>query len=231
MARVAPSAANRSSRSPKSTLTWSPGDDGAGLRDDGEIALARCRGVSEFLARLPDGRRVDERHVGGRVRHQDRIIKRLVSRLQIRQYQVFLQIVIEIGDLGVPARHLQRQPGHGRRQQTFETPGTALRLGERGPIVEARIAHQIVTGGVFRQRCSHFDWCAHLDCTILVASRYFTGTPRVKVVADGEGTWPDGAANPACGRRRGDRVKRREFITGLTYHRRSPGSAGVAVGV
>jgi hypothetical protein len=50
-----------------------------------------------------------------------------------------LQIIVEIGDLVMSARHLQRDRKHGRRQQAFETPGAALRLGERCPFVEARM--------------------------------------------------------------------------------------------
>ena len=67
----------------------------------------------------------------GRVRHQDGVEQRLVARLQVRQHEIFLQIVIEIGDLGVPARHLQLDRGHGGRQQTFET------LGRRSASVKA----------------------------------------------------------------------------------------------
>ena len=95
--------------------------------------------MAEFLARLADRRRIDERHVGGRVRHQDRVEQRLVARLQVRQHEIFLQIVIEIGDLGVPARHLQLDVGHGGRQQAFETVRAALRLGERRSFVQARV--------------------------------------------------------------------------------------------
>ena len=63
-------------------------------RADRQIDAARlAEDMAEFLARLADRRRIDERHVGGRVRHQDRVIKRLVARLQIRQHEVLLQIV------------------------------------------------------------------------------------------------------------------------------------------
>src|SRR5258708_3146963 len=123
-----------------------------------QIHAARpAKDVGELLARLPDRGRIHERHVRGRVRHQDRVVERLIARLQIRENEVFLQIVLEGGDLGVPARHLQRHRGNGRRQQAFETQGAALRLGESGAFVEARIAQQIVAGGMSRHRCGRLD--------------------------------------------------------------------------
>jgi hypothetical protein len=124
--------------------------------------------MGELLARLADRRRIDERDVGGRVRHQDRVIERLVACLQIREHEVFLQIVVKRGDLGVSARHLQLQRGHGGRQQAFETAGAALRLGERRPLVEARIAQQLIPAGVFRRLCRHLAgsvlWGTDIKC-------------------------------------------------------------------
>jgi hypothetical protein len=127
-------------------------------RGDRQIHAARlAKDVGELLARLPDRRRIHERHVRSRVRHQDGVVERLVARLQIRENEVFLQIVLEGGDLGVPARHLQCHRGDGRGQQAFETEGAALRLGESGAFVEARIAQQIVASGGSRHRCGRLD--------------------------------------------------------------------------
>ena len=75
--------------------------------------------MAEFLAGLADRRRVDERHIGRRVGHQDRVEEVLVARLKVRKHQVFLQIVAEIGDLGVTPRNLQIDVCDSRRQQTF----------------------------------------------------------------------------------------------------------------
>jgi hypothetical protein len=47
-------------------------------------ASGRAKNMREFLACLADRRRVDERHVGGRVRHQDRVEQSLVARPQVR---------------------------------------------------------------------------------------------------------------------------------------------------
>ena len=126
-------------------------------RADRQIhAARRAEDMTEFLARLADRRSIDDRHVSRRVGHQDRVEERLVARLQIRQHEVFLQIVLKVGDLGVPARHLQCERGHGRRQQAFEPPRAALRLGERRSFVEARITKQIVTGRM--RRSGHLNY-------------------------------------------------------------------------
>jgi hypothetical protein len=114
-------------------------------RTDRQIDAARlAEDMTEFLARFANGRGIDERHIGCRVRHQDRIVKRLVARLQIRQHEIFLQVVIETGDLVVSTRHLQLDREDRGRQQSFETPGAALRLGKRRAFVEARIVKQLV---------------------------------------------------------------------------------------
>jgi len=49
------------------------------------------------------------------VGHQHRVEQGLVPGLQIGEDQIFLQVAVEIGDLGVPARHLQFYVGDGRR--------------------------------------------------------------------------------------------------------------------
>ena len=95
--------------------------------------------MTKFLACLADCRRIDERHVGCRVRHQDSIKERLIAGLQIGQHEILLQIVVETGDFVVPTRDLEIDGRHGRRQQTFETPGAAFGLGERSAFVESRI--------------------------------------------------------------------------------------------
>ena len=110
----------------------------------------------ELLARLADRRRIDERHVGGRVRHQDRVEQRLVARLQVGQHEVFLQIVVEIGDLGMPARDLQFDRGDGGRQQAFEAVGAALHFGERRALVQTRVMKKLVSGSVIRCCSGHY---------------------------------------------------------------------------
>src|SRR5262249_11970308 len=60
----------------------------------GKIHAARlAKDVREPLTRVADRWRIDERHVRGRVRHQDRVIECLVALLQIRQHEILLQIV------------------------------------------------------------------------------------------------------------------------------------------
>ena len=108
--------------------------------------------MAELLAGLADRRRIDERHVGGRIRHQDGVEERLVARLQIGQHQVLLQIVVEVGDLVVPARDLQFDWKYGGRQQAFETLGAAFRLGEGGSLVEARVMQKVVSAGTLLRR-------------------------------------------------------------------------------
>ena len=138
--------------------------------------------MAEFLARLADCRRIDERHVGGRVRHQDGVKQRLVARLQIRQDEIFLQIVVKTGDLGVPARHLQLDRGDGGGQQTFETPGAPLGFGERGALVEPRIVQQRIASSVWRLGCGRLQFClrSHLDCSTLSGSDRSPGSGRTR---------------------------------------------------
>jgi hypothetical protein len=79
----------------------------AAARADRQIhAARRAEDMTEFLACLADRRSINDWHVSRRVGHQDRVVERLVPRLQIRQHEVFLQIVLKGGNLGVPARHL-----------------------------------------------------------------------------------------------------------------------------
>ncbi len=135
--------------------------DPAARRDRQVHAAGFSENMREFLARLAHRRRVDQRHVGRRIRHQHRVEQCLVARLQIRQHEVFLQIAVEIGDLGVTARHLQVDIRDGRRQQPFQPMGAALRLGERGPLVQARVVQQRVARGVFRCHFRH----SVMDCS------------------------------------------------------------------
>jgi len=97
-----------------------------------------------------DGRGIDKRHVGGGIRHQHRKKQRLVAGLQVRQHEIFLQVAIEIGDLGVPARYLQFDVGDGGRQQAFETIRAALRGSECRPLVQTRVMQDLVAGWTFR---------------------------------------------------------------------------------
>src|SRR2546430_8023850 len=92
--------------------------------------------------------------------------------MQIREHEVLLEIVCQSGDSGVPARYLQRHRGHGGWQQTFEAPGTPLRLGERRPFIEARIVQQTVAPRMLLPRCGHLDGSlrGHLACPILSRS-------------------------------------------------------------
>jgi hypothetical protein len=100
--------------------------------------------MGEFLARLADRRRIDQRHVGRRVRHQHGVEQRLVARLQVGQHEVFQQIVVEIGDLGMPARDLQLHGGDPGRQQAFEAIFQPLFGGKGRPLVASGVAEQIL---------------------------------------------------------------------------------------
>ena len=103
--------------------------------------------MAEFLARLADRRRIDERHVGGRVRHQDGVEERLVARLQIGQNEIFLQIVVKTGNFVVAARHLKLERGYCGWQQALEPVGVSLRLGESGALVETRVTKKLIACG------------------------------------------------------------------------------------
>jgi hypothetical protein len=46
-------------------------------------AASLAKNVTELLACLADRRRIDKRHVGGRIRHQERVKQGLVARLQV----------------------------------------------------------------------------------------------------------------------------------------------------
>jgi hypothetical protein len=110
--------------------------------------------MSKLLTGLADRRSVHDRHVGSGVRHQDGVVERLVARLQIRKDEILLQIVIKLCDFVASSRHLQLNGKDGGWQQAVKTPSAALHLSERGTLVEARIAQQIVAGGIFRRRFS-----------------------------------------------------------------------------
>src|SRR5262245_38815463 len=59
--------------------------------------------------------------------------------------------MIKRGDLRVAACNLQRHRRNGGREQAFEAQGAALLLGEGGPLVQARIAQQVIAGGMGRR--------------------------------------------------------------------------------
>ena len=68
----------------------------------------------------PRRRRIDEGHVGRRIRHQHGVEQRLVPRLQVGEHEIPQQIVVEIGDLGMAPGDLQIDARHGGWQQTFK---------------------------------------------------------------------------------------------------------------
>jgi hypothetical protein len=116
---------------------------------DRQIHAARLTEyMSELLTRLPDRRRIDERQVRGRVGHHDRVEQRLVAGLQVCQNEILLQIAIEVGDLGVPARHLQLDIGDGGWQQAFETIRATLCGSERRAFVQPRVMKKLIAGEV-----------------------------------------------------------------------------------
>ncbi len=98
--------------------------------------------VVEFLARLADGWRVDNRHEGRGVGHQHRVIEGLVARLQIRQRQIFLQVAVERGELRMDPGDLTLQRRGHRRQQAFKSKIASLDIGEGRSLVGAGIAQQ-----------------------------------------------------------------------------------------
>jgi hypothetical protein len=114
---------------------------------DRQIDAARlAENVAEFLARLTDGRCIDERHICGWIGHQHRVEQGLVARLQVRQDKVFLQIVVEICDFGMPSRDLKLHCGDCGREQSLEAVRPPLGLGECCPFVAAWIVQQGVSG-------------------------------------------------------------------------------------
>lgn len=112
--------------------------------------------VGEFLAGFAHRRRIDERHICRRVRHQNRIEQGLVAGLQIGQDEILLKIVLQARDLGMPPRDLPIDRGDGRRQQAFEAVSTPLGFRESSPLVQAGIVEQVVTMGVFVGRVGHW---------------------------------------------------------------------------
>ena len=97
-------------------------------RGDREIqAAGGVENMVELLAGLADRRRVDQRHELRRIGHQHRVEQRLVARLQIGQEQIFLQIVVQIRQLGVGAGDLQLDRADARRQQSLQPDALAAR--------------------------------------------------------------------------------------------------------
>lgn len=82
-----------------------------------EVKSARGpENVIELLAGLTDGRRVDDRHQRRRIGHDNRVEQGFITRLKVRQDQVFLQIVAHARKLAVDARDLMLQCAGDWRQ-------------------------------------------------------------------------------------------------------------------
>ncbi len=113
--------------------------------------------MAELLASFTDRWGIDEWHVSGRIGHNDGIKQSFVAGLQVRQHQILLQIVREIGDFDPPARNLQVDRGHRGWQQTFEPVGASLSFGEGGSLVEAGAVKKIIPDGLFRLGFGHLD--------------------------------------------------------------------------
>jgi hypothetical protein len=98
----------------------------------------------ELLTCLTDRRRIDQRHEARRVRHQNRIVQRLVANLEVRQQKRFLQVVIEIGQLGVNPRNLEFEGRADGRQDSFHAGRAPLCLAERCTLVQPRIVKKAI---------------------------------------------------------------------------------------
>lgn len=101
--------------------------------------------MTKFLAGFAYGRRVDDRHVRRRIRHQHRVEQRFIARLQIAKDQVFQQIILEARDFCVSTRNLQLDCGDSWRQQTFKAIFAPLHFGKGCPLVKPRVTQTPIT--------------------------------------------------------------------------------------
>jgi len=95
------------------------------------------------LAGLADCRGIDQRHKGCRVRHQDGVEQDLVAGLQVSEKEVFLQVVVEPGELSMDARDLDFESIGNRRQQPFDAQHAAIREGESAASVEVGVVKEV----------------------------------------------------------------------------------------
>ncbi len=111
-----------------------------------EQAARLAEQPAEVLAAGADRRRVGDRQQLLDVAGQQRVEHRLVGVLQFAEERVALEIGGEAAQHLQPPRHLLVQRGDARRQQAVQFEGVALLLGERGALVEQRIAQELVAG-------------------------------------------------------------------------------------
>ena len=94
----------------------------------------------ELLARLADGRGVNERHERRRIGHQHRVKKRLVPALQIREEQIFLEVGFQDRHLGMDPPDLDIEGVGNWREEAFDAELAPFIRGECAAFVRARIA-------------------------------------------------------------------------------------------
>jgi hypothetical protein len=99
------------------------------------------------LAGLADRRGIDQRHECRRVRHHDGVEQDLVARLQVGQEEVFLQVVVEHGELGMDACNLGFECVGDRRQQSLDAQRATVRERKGAAPVEVGIVQKVGASG------------------------------------------------------------------------------------
>ncbi len=109
-------------------------------RGDRQIHPAgRAKEPVELLARLPDRRRVNERHERRRIRHEHRVKQRLVTDLQVAEKLVFLKIPRERVELDMDPADLDFERILHRRQEPLDPQCPPLGSGKCAAFVRAGI--------------------------------------------------------------------------------------------
>ena len=111
-----------------------------------EQAARLAEQPAEMLAAGADRRRVGDRQELLDVACQQRVEHRFVGVLQLAEERIALEIGGEAAQRLQPPRHLLVERGDPRRQQAVQLKLVALLLGERGALVEKRIAEQLIAG-------------------------------------------------------------------------------------
>ncbi len=129
----------------------------------GNIKTARpAENVAEFLARLADRGRVNDRHHLLQIVHHHAVKQRLVPVLQADDLDVALDVAGLAAEI---VHHAPRLLVHGldvRRQQPAQAERVALRLGEGGAFVENGIVQPVHAFG--RQRAAGFWFFCSCHC-------------------------------------------------------------------
>src|SRR6202007_820289 len=92
--------------------------------------------IAELLAALPDRRRVDQRQHFREVARYQRIKQRLIGILQPAQENIAIEVAVESAQRLEPPRELRVEGSDMRRQEAVQCKGSALVLGEGGPLVQ-----------------------------------------------------------------------------------------------